>query len=348
MLVHDVERRTPAVPHGPVEVVGILAVAAVEGYQPGAVHPVGPAVGTVVEHVVDPHAPEERIALQVTGILLVEVRLSVLGHPVRPRLGLRRIALVADESAASVADARAQVGPAAAQLVAPHGHIVRRTPVPPDRLLPDNQIRHEIDLAVLITQRHRRPRGIHRVGRIVQPPDIGSHVVAAGTQAREESPHEHRGMVDVLRHDLAQLLDAVFLEERRGEIGHIAQERGAVERDVDPDQHALLVATVVEVLRVGHDSRPQGIGPHIADPRQIGIVVLGREAAADNGVVVVERHTPDRGQYPVQPQPAAGSGRHRTETGADDHPVGDAVLADRGSHGIERRRIGAPQRRILD
>ena len=341
------QRRLCAVPHRLVQIVGVLFLAAVERHEACAVDPVGTARGAVVEHVVDPRAPEQRVVLQVFGILLVETRLLLLGHPVRTRLGLRRVALVSEESAAAVADARTQVGPVFLQLVAPYDHVVGRAAPPADVLLPDDQVGDEIDVAVLVAASDRRARGVHRAGRLVQPPDVGRHVVAAHPETREDTPHHHRRVVDVLGYDLLQLVQSVLFEGGRGEIGDVAQERRAVQRGVDPDEHSLFVATVVEVLRVRHYRRAQGVGSHRADDPQVGVVILRSQRAARKGVVVVERDAADGGAFSVDRQPFGRAGTDRAEARADGDAVGDAVLADGGRHGVERRVAQAPQRRIV-
>ena len=346
MLVGDIERRGLGVPERPVEVVGVLPVAAVKRHEPRAVHAVGAPRGAVIEQVVDPHAPEERIPLQVAGVLLVEARLLLLGHPVRAGFGLRRVALVADEPAAPVGDTRTQVGPVLAHLVAPDGHIVRRTLPPAHVLPPDDQVRDEIDIPVLVAARHRRPRRIHRTGRADEPPEVGDHVVAPGPEAREDSPHRHRRVVDVLRDDLPQLFQSVLFELRRGIVGYVAQEGGALQRRIDPHQNPPFVAAVVKTLRMGHHGRTQGVGPQVAQHGQIGLAVLRRERAARGGVVVVERDAAHGNPAAVDPQPARGRRYDRAESRADRNAVRNTVLADRSRDGVERRRFGAPQLRL--
>lgn len=82
----------------------------------------------------------------------------------------------------------------------------------------------------------------------------------------------------------------VLFELRGGVVGHVAQERGAVERRIDPYQHAQLVTTVVEVLRMGHHGRTQGVRPEGADLAEVSLIVGRDECAARDGVVVVERY----------------------------------------------------------
>ena len=108
-LVCNVQCRFLLVPQSLIQVERILALAAVDGHESGTVHPVRPAYRTVIEHVVDPCAPEERVVLEVLGVLLVEACLTLFGHPVRAGCRLCRIALVSDEAAAPVTDSRAEV-----------------------------------------------------------------------------------------------------------------------------------------------------------------------------------------------------------------------------------------------
>ena len=197
-------------------------------------------------------------------------------------------------------------------------------------------------LAVLVAASDRRARGVHRAGRLVQPPDVGRHVVAAHPETREDTPHHHRRVVDVLGYDLLQLVQSVLFEGGRGEIGDVAQERRAVQRGVDPDEHSLFVATVVEVLRVRHYRRAQGVGSHRADDPQVGVVILRSQRAARKGVVVVERDAADGGAFSVDRQPFGRAGTDRAEARADGDAVGD---------GCPRRwrpsRCRAPGRRRL-
>ena len=278
----------------------------------------------------------------------MEARLALFGHPVRAGCGLRRVALVADEAAASVTYARTEVGPVLLQLVAPYGHVVGRAFAPADVLPPDDQVGDKVEATVLVAARHRRTRTVHCVRRVVEPAQVGRHVVAAHPEPREDAPHHHRRVVVVLGDDLLQLLYAVLLELRRGEVGHVSQKRGAVQRRVYPDQQALLVAAVVEILRVGHDGRTQGVGSQIADLLQVGVVILRQNRAARNGVVVVERHAMNRNALAVDRKAARRGYLNVPEPRAYRHAVRYGLFADAGRYPVERRRGGAPQLRIGD
>ena len=152
----------------------------------------------------------------------------------------------------------------------------------------------------------------------------------------------------MLGDDLLQLLQSVLLELRRGVVGHIPEEGGAVQRQVDPDEQAEFVAAVVQIPGVGHDGRPQGVGPEVEQAGQVGVVVLPREQSARNGVVVVEVDAVHGRAHAVDREAPAGGDGDRAESRADGDAVGRLLLAERDRHGVERRRIGAPQRRVLD
>lgn len=96
-----------------------------------------------------------------------------------------------------------------------------------------------------------------------------------------------------------------------------------------------------------HYRRAQGVGSHRADDPQVGVVILRSQRAARKGVVVVERDAADGGAFSVDRQPFGRAGADRAEARADGDAVGDAVLADGGRHGVERRVAQAPQRRIV-
>ena len=151
----------------------------------------------------------------------METGLPLLGQPVRAGEGLRGVALVPEESRFAVLHARAQMGPVLLQQIAPYGHVVGRSALPADVLFPDDQIGDEVDGSVLVAAGDRRARGVHRVGRLVQPAQVGGDVVASHPELGEDAPHDHRGVVDVLGDDFAQLLQP---EGRGCEVGHVAQE----------------------------------------------------------------------------------------------------------------------------
>ena len=119
-------------------------------------------------------------------------------------------------------------------------------------LPPDDHFGDEVDVAVLVAHGHRRARGVERAGRVVELAYVGAHVVARVAQAREDAPHHHRGVVEILGDDFLELLEPVLLESGRGVVGRIAQKLGPLQGRVDPHQHARFVAAVVEVLGVGH------------------------------------------------------------------------------------------------
>ena len=150
-------------------------------------------------------------------------------------------------------------------------------------------------------------------------------------------------MVVVLGDDLLQLLQAVLFELRGGVIGHVAQERGAVERRIDPRQHAQLVATVVEVLRMGHHGRAQGVGSEGADLAEVGVIVGRYECAARDGVVVVERYAVYRDADAVDRKAACRGRRDAAETRTNGYAVGDGRVADTHRYPVEGRAGGAPQ-----
>ena len=99
---------------------------------------------------------------------------------------------------------------------------------------------------------------------------------------------------------------------------------------------------------MGHDGRPQGVGPEVEQAGQVGVVVLPREQSARNGVVVVEVDAVHGRAHAVDRETSAGGDSDRAESRADGDAVGRLLLAERDRHGVERRRIGAPQCRVLD
>ena len=108
----DVQCRFLLVPHGFVEVVGVLAAPAVDGHQPHGVGAVVSPHRTEVEHVLDPDAPQQRVVLQAAGVFFVEKGLAFFGHPVRRGLVVQRHRRVAYDARGAVLDGRAEVRPA--------------------------------------------------------------------------------------------------------------------------------------------------------------------------------------------------------------------------------------------
>lgn len=155
-------------------------------------------------------------------------------------------------------------------------------------------------------------------------------------------------MVVVLGNDLLQLLQAVLFELRGGVVGHVAQERGAVERRIDPYQHAQLVTTVVEVLRMGHHGRTQGVRPEGADMAEVSLIVGRDECAARDGVVVVERYAVYRDAAAVDRKAARRGGYDAAEARAHGDAVGDGRVADAYRYPVEGRVGGTPQLRGVD
>ena len=60
------------------------------------------------------------------------------------------------------------------------------------------------------------------MGRVVEPPDVGRHVVAPGPEPREDAPHHHRGVVDVLGDDLLHLLHEQIVLQAGIILHHVA------------------------------------------------------------------------------------------------------------------------------
>ena len=99
---------------------------------------------------------------------------------------------------------------------------------------------------------------------------------------------------------------------------------------------------------MGHDGRADGIGSDAADDLQIGVVIFGDECSAREGVVVEQYDAVQRSPHAVDREPFGRGDVDRAESGPDDHPVGDAVFADGGRHGVEGRMVGAPEFGVLD
>ena len=177
--------------------------------------------------------------------------------------------------------------------------------------------------------------------------DIGRHVVAALPDERKDPPHHHRGVVEVLGDDFAQLLAAVGAETLRREVEDVAQIGRTHERQIDPRHEPPLVEPVVEVLVVRSRNRVDGIGPHIVYEGQILVVVGRREGVGDARPIVVERHAVQTHRVAVDKQAAARSG-DPPEPGAHGHLVRQRVARDAHRHRIEVRRGGAPQPRRVD
>ena len=155
-------------------------------------------------------------------------------------------------------------------------------------------------------------------------------------------------MVVVLGDNLLQLLEAVLLELRGGEVAHVAQEGGPLEGDFGPDQDAALVAEVVEVLRVGHYRRAYGVGPQVADAGHVGVVVGVGQGAPLKRIVVVERHAVDGAEAAVEGEALLGGDAHRAEARADAHLVEHLLLAQPHGEAVECRMVGTPQLGVVD
>lgn len=340
------ERRLAPVPERPVEVVGILAGPAVEAHQSRAVQSASAAGRSVVAQPVDPPPPQQRIGRQPAGILLVETGLPPLGQFQRAPCGtFVAVGLLIGEPFESVADGRSKVAPLAGQLLQPEVHILHQ-PAGPARLLPpDHPVRKEVERPVLAARHHRGARGIDRPGRPVEPAHVVGQVLVDTAQVGEEPPHHHRGVVDMLGHDLLQQPFAVLLEGGRSEVAHVREERGAQERQVDPNEHALPVAPVVKRLQMGCGRRTDGIGPQIAGQFEIGSGLAVAPQRSDIGPVVGQRNAPQVDPFTVQEQPLRRE-LHAAQPRRHLH----AVRAFGGRHlrleAVQCRRFGRPELRL--
>ena len=82
---------------------------------------------------------------------------------------------------------------------------------------------------------------------------------------REDTPHNHRRVVEVLEDNLAQLQLSILLEARGVVERYIAKKWGAYKRNIHPRHHAEAVALVVEVLCVRSNHRAYCICSHLSD-----------------------------------------------------------------------------------
>ena len=154
----------------------------------------------------------------------MEPRLPPFGQPVRSgRRASQQIVLLRGITRHAVAGGRQQIAPRLVERLAPVSHVVGRAPHPAHVLFERNEVGDRIQLAVLIAQRDGRTRRIDPFERRMQFADIGRHVVTALPDERKDPPHHHRGVVEVLGDDLAQLLAAVGAETLRREVEDVAQ-----------------------------------------------------------------------------------------------------------------------------
>ena len=230
---------------------------------------------------------------------------------------------------------------------APVTHVVGASAHPADVLIERDKIGDRVQLAVLIAQRDGGTRRIGPFDSGVQFAYVGRHVVAALPDERKDTPHHHRRVVEVLGDDLAQLLAPVGAEALRREIEDVAQIRRPHKRQVDPRHEPLLVEPVVKIPVVRARNRMDGIGPHIAQKRQILVVIGGRESIGDACPIVIERHTVQTHRVAVDQQSVARR-RNPPEAGAHGHLVGERIAHHARRDRIEIRRSGAPEPRSVD
>ena len=220
----------------------------------------------------------------------MQVALPPLGMPVTQVVGpVERVVLVVDACARAVAESRVEVAPVGLQLFQPYRNIGGKALFPAEDVVPDDQLRDEVHLSVLVARADGHARGILLPGHRVQLLDVRGGVVAAHALVAEQPPHRDRGVVVVLRDHLAELLHAVGAERLGADVAAVGQIGRAHEGQVAPDDQPAAVAFVVKLLRVRSRRGAYRVDAHLDHVVEVfADLVFGQRRAHARTVFVIK------------------------------------------------------------
>ena len=250
----------------------------------------------IVEHIIEPHAPETAQRVDNSRVDLVHHRLAALGDIlITARSTLQPIGRMLHNTLLAIADTTAQRAPLlTSELTTPHRNILHTTLIEADILAQHDKVGNEVYPAIAIATPHRRARAINLVSQCVKLLNIRNNVVATLPHKAKQTPHNYRGVVIVLIDNLSKLLKAIIAKGLRRVVTYIREGyRGASKGHIDPRQEALAIAQIVELRHMRATERAQSISTHIAGHSDI----LAEHSLADGQAVAIaivrHIHTPN-------------------------------------------------------
>ena len=337
-------------PVGFIQVEAVLLGLSVKCHQPLMVHTRLAAlvsrVGREIEHVPDVCRPHPRMALEafehvlvVNCLILLRVISSLRGLAVKIRHALRAVLAVAEsplrpllveETEEQVVQLRARDIPAEVQVVA-------------DQVadLVHNAVKR---IAHRIACKRRKSRPVHLVAEIVERSVVAHHVRVVLCRYGDligDTPADDARMVIVLNDQFLHLADRV-LAPFRHMFGNV--------RNFGPDNHAVLIAQIIEILIVLIVGESDRICSDLADERHV-LVVLGLADCISHALaVLMPRYAVKRVRYAVQDKSLFGVKFERANAEPDLSLVHDLPVRDQ--HEVCRVEIrilhAVPEMRLID
>ena len=183
--------------------------------------------------------------------------------------------------------------------------------------------------------------------QLVKLANIRHRVITTLPNKREDAPHNNRGVVVILRNNLAQLLEAVVAKGLRWIVANIGQREWRTHKGhINPHQHALLIATLIEVAIVRAGNRANGICAKVADNGEVGVYI--RVACNEPTTKAVVSHIYASNSYRliVDVQAVIIADCNLTKSCLKFHPIANLAIDHQlRNHTIHLRVIGTPQLR---
>ena len=171
--------------------------------------------------------------------------------------------------------------------------------------------------------------GVHLVAQLVELAVVVQHVLfifGGDGDLVGQAPGDNAGVVVVLHDQLFHLADGVLPPG-----GHVLGDVG----DLRPDDHAVFVAQIVEVLVVLVVGQPDGVGADLPDQGHILLVVGAAQRVADSLAVLMAGNAVQRITPPVEEETLL---RVHAE-GAHTEPAADLVHHRAVFHKADRRPV---------
>ena len=323
---------------GLVGIEGVLLILAVDGDQALVVLSVLAAlrarVRAEVEHIPHMRRPEILTGKELADQGFMIHRLILLGIIAAFRLGIVPV----ERLAAVLAHADGRIGIFLMEAVKPRTVFIHAAAVPAEVMIVADHVRNMHDFLIHTAHGdagdHRGARGVQPMHQIVELSVIADHVRilrAVHGDLVGEAPDRNGRMVIALHDELLHLQSGILVGVR-----HMA---GDI-RDLRPDDHAALVAQVIEVLVVLIVRQPDRVRADLANQVHVLPVMLRQQRVADLPAVLMAGDAAQRILAPVEDEASLRVDGEAAAAKARRHPVQLVSMA-------QNRRLGGIQIRIL-
>ncbi len=208
-----------------------------------------------------------------------------------------------------LADSDVEFGKGFVFVVQKFAQFIRIAAVPTVIFIPGNNVRHKIEVALLMACRGGEPGRVFLFCQLVQLSEERHRGGDSLFELVVESPETDRGVIVVLADQFGQLLLHIFVQRRCVVVSEALIATGTDKRNFAPEYHSGRVALVVHLTGVLIVRQANGIGSHLPDHGQVAGVVFGRKGISLAKTILMTTNTVQGKMFAIEQKPFIGIDR---------------------------------------